>query len=179
MTEICSSLNGKSNASPDHDSCLSAEAGVTYADIEMKERYFNLKKKNKDIKILNHMSSTDVTYDTGFDSLSYPSMPISSIQHPSRYNTLSSQCKFDGEKSDEKDSKHIKVATDISKRYNRFSKRLKRYRYEHRENYYLTYPGEIFSKHNKRHKSLPTVSSTQSCNHLYMFKPIIQNSKGC
>lgn len=94
MTEICSSLNGKSNASPDRDSCDSVDLGVTYADIEMKERYFNLKEKNKDIKI-------------------------------------------------------------------------------------LTYPGEIFSKRQKRHKSLPTVSSTQSCNHLYMFKPIIHNSKGC
>lgn len=125
------------------------------------------------------MSSTDVTYDTAYNSLSFPSEPNSLLQYTSRYNTISSQCKIDEQKSDEKDSKHIKVATDISKRYNRFSKRLKRYRYEHRENYYLTYPGEIFSKQHKRHKSLPTVSSTQSCNHLYMFKPIIQNSKGC
>ena len=174
MTQICSSLNEKPNLDQSHNhSANNEERAVIYADIEMKQRYFHLKNENKYSKLLNHVRPPDSCYDTTLDTRFSPPEPNTSQQSPLNDNTVSSPYQIDELKCNIKDPKERTVGPEVGNKYKRLSQRLRRSRYKYKEQYYLTYPGEISSNH---HKSLPVVSSTQSCNHLYMFQPILDKS---
>ena len=61
MTQICSILDKKSLPLAKNNSGK-ANDGVLYTDIKMKERYFNMKAKNKHLKNLNHFCPNAVRY---------------------------------------------------------------------------------------------------------------------
>lgn len=174
MTQICSSLNEKLNTNRNHNhSSNNEDSAVIYADIEMKQRYFHLKNENKYSKLLNHVKPAESSYDTSLQTRSYSKETKTSQQYPSNDDTVSSPYQIHEFKCTIEGPKDRIIAPGIGNKYKRLSQRLRRSRYELKEHYYLTYPGKTSSNH---HKSLPIVSSTQSCNHLYMFQPILDKS---
>ena len=174
MTQICSSLSEKPNINQNYNhSSNNQDSAVIYADIEMKQRYFHLKNENKYSKLLNHVKPTESSYDTTLHTRYYSTETKTSQQCPSNDHAVSSPCQIDELKCNIEDPEDRIFAPGIGNKYKRLSQRLRRSRYELKEHYYLTYPGKTSSSH---HKSLPNVSSTQSCNHLYMFRPILDKS---
>ena len=174
MTQICSSLNEKPNLDQSHNhSSNNEDRAVIYADIEMKQRYFHLKSENKYSKLLNHARPPNSNYDTTLHTRSPLPERNSSQQPPSNDDMISSPYQNDEMKCSIEDLKYKRVSPGTGNKFKRLSQRLRRSRYKYKEHYNLTYPGKKSSNH---HKSLPIVSSTQSCNHLYMFQPILDKS---
>ena len=174
MTQICSSLSEKPNINQNYNhSSNNQDSAVIYADIEMKQRYFHLKNENKYSKLLKHVKPAESSYDATLHTQSNSTETKTSQQCPSKDDAVSSPYQIDELKCIIEDPKDKIVAPGFGNKYKRLSQRLRRSQYELKEHYYLTYPGKTSSNH---HKSLPIVSSTQSCNHLYMFQPILDRS---
>ena len=62
LTQICSAFNKKSSSLENDDLGNETEKAVIYTDVKMKERYFKMKEKNKNLKSKNHMCSNSIRY---------------------------------------------------------------------------------------------------------------------
>ena len=62
LTQICSAFNKKSSSLENNDLGNENEEAVMYTDVKMKERYFKVKEKNKNLKSKNHMCSNGMRY---------------------------------------------------------------------------------------------------------------------
>lgn len=133
LTQICSTLDKDSPAQFRKDIRNESDNTVVYADIRMRERYFKMKEKNKNLKALNRVCSKKLRYVKPFAFSCTYINEEHSIDSPSRSNTESDICKANPTSYSEPSFNRIE--------YNR-----QRQTQDKNSNKYDTYPGRNRTK---------------------------------
>ena len=108
LTQICSALNKKSTSVENNTLGDETEKAVIYTDVKMKERYFKMKEKNKNLKSKNHMCSNGVRYIKPFSlSCTYVN-DSNSIDSPVGMNEDSGVCLIRQSSYSEPDLNYLK-----------------------------------------------------------------------
>ena len=108
LTQICSALSKKSSSLENNDLGDETEKAVIYTDVKMKERYFKMKEKNKNLKSKNHICSNGKRYIKPFSlSCTYVN-DSNSIDSPVGMNEDSGVCLIRQSSYSEPDLNYLK-----------------------------------------------------------------------